>query len=59
MESEISAAQPREREGSPGPSNADCQGESPKWVEARLGRRGILVGEMVARNDLIVLKVTQ
>ena len=28
---------------------------SPEWGEARLNRRGILVGEMVARNDLIVL----
>ena len=27
----------------------------PEWGEARLDRRGILVGEMVARNDLIVL----
>ena len=28
---------------------------SPEWGEVRLDRRGILVGEMVARNDLIVL----
>ena len=27
MESEVSTAQPREREGSPEPSDADCQGE--------------------------------
>ena len=29
--------------------------KSPEWGEARLDRRGILVGEMVARNDLILL----
>ena len=29
--------------------------ESPEWGEARLDRRAILVGEMVARNGLIVL----
>ena len=29
--------------------------KSPEWEKARLDRRGILVGEMVARNDLIVL----
>ena len=29
--------------------------QSPEWGEARLGRRVILVGEMAARNDLIVL----
>ena len=29
--------------------------KSPEWGEARLDRSGILVGEMVARNDLIVL----
>ena len=28
--------------------------KSPEWGEARLDRRAILVGEMVARNDLIV-----
>ena len=33
----------------------DFNSKSPEWGEARLGRRGILVGEMVARNDLIVL----
>ena len=33
----------------------DFNSKSPKWGEARLDRRGILVGEMVARNDLIVL----
>ena len=29
--------------------------KSHEWGEARLDRRGILVGEMVARNDLILL----
>ena len=29
--------------------------KSPEWGEARLDRRGILVGEMVSKNDLIVL----
>ena len=29
--------------------------KSPEWGEARLDRRGILVGEMADRNDLIVL----
>ena len=33
----------------------DFNGESPKWGEAHLYRRRILIGEMVARNDLIVL----
>ena len=33
----------------------DVNRKSPEWVEARLDRRAILVGEMVARNDLIVL----
>ena len=33
----------------------DFNSKSPKCGEARLDRRGILVGEMVARNDLIVL----
>ena len=33
----------------------DFKSKSPEWGEARLGRRGILAGEMVARNDLIVL----
>ena len=33
----------------------DFNRKSPEWGEARLDRRGILVGEMVARNDLIVL----
>ena len=33
----------------------DFNGKSPEWGKARLDRRGILVGEMVARNDLIVL----
>ena len=27
MESEVTTVQPREKEGSPEPSNADCQGE--------------------------------
>ena len=33
----------------------DFDSRSPEWGEARLDRRGIMVGEMVARNDLIVL----
>ena len=33
----------------------DFNSKSPEWREARLDRRGILVNEMVARNDLIVL----
>ena len=33
----------------------DFNSKSPEWGEARLERRGIMVGEMVARNDLIVL----
>ena len=33
----------------------DFNSNSPEWGEARLDRRGILVGEMVARNDLVVL----
>ena len=33
----------------------DFNSKSPEWGEARLDRREILVGEMVARNDLIVL----
>ena len=33
----------------------DFNSKSPEWGEARLDRRGILVGEMVARNDMIVL----
>ena len=33
----------------------DFNSKSPEWGEARLDRRGILVGEMVARNYLIVL----
>ena len=33
----------------------DFNSKSPEWGEARLDRRGIFVGEMVARNDLIVL----
>ena len=32
----------------------DFNNKSPEWGEARLDRRGILVGKMVARNDLIV-----
>ena len=35
--------------------SVDFNSKSPEWGEARLDRRGILVGEMVARNDLIVL----
>ena len=33
----------------------DFNSKSPEWGEARLNRRGIIVGEMVARNDLSVL----
>ena len=33
----------------------DFNSKSPEWGEAHLDRRGILVVEMVARNDLIVL----
>ena len=33
----------------------DFNSKSPEWGEARLDRRGILVGEIVARNDLIIL----
>ena len=33
----------------------DFNSESPEWGEARLDERGILVGEIAARNDLIVL----
>ena len=33
----------------------DFNSKSPEWCEARLDRRGILVTEMAARNDLIVL----
>ena len=33
----------------------DFNSKSPEWGEARLDRRGIFVGEMAARNDLIVL----
>ena len=33
----------------------DFNSKSPEWGEAHLDRRGILVGEMVARNDLIVV----
>ena len=32
---------------------SDFNSKSPEWGEARLDRRGILVSEMVARNDLI------
>ena len=34
----------------------DFNSKSPEWGEARVDRRGILDGEMVTRNDLIVLK---
>ena len=37
------------------PFAGDFNSKSPVWGEARLDRRGILVGEMVARNDLILL----
>ena len=33
----------------------DFNSKSSEWVEARLDRRGILVAEMAARYDLIVL----
>ena len=33
----------------------DLNSKSPEWGEARLDRKGILVAEMVPRNDLIVL----
>ena len=33
----------------------DFNSKSPTWDEARLDRRGILVSQIVARNDLIVL----
>ena len=33
----------------------DIKSKSPEWGEARLDRRGILVGETASRNDLIVL----
>ena len=33
----------------------DFSSKSPEWGEARLGMRGILVGQMLARNDLIIL----
>ena len=33
----------------------DFNSRSPEWCEIPLDRRGILDGEMVARNDLIVL----
>ena len=33
----------------------DFDSKSSEWGETHLDRRGILVGEMVARNDLIVL----
>ena len=33
----------------------DFNSKSPEWGEARLDRRGNLVGEIVTRNDLIVL----
>ena len=33
----------------------DFNSKSPEWGEAHLDRRGILVGEMAARNDLILL----
>ena len=33
----------------------DFNSKSPEWKEARLDRSGILISEMVARNDLIVL----
>ena len=33
----------------------DFNSKSPEWGEDRLDRRGILIGEMVARNHLIVL----
>ena len=33
----------------------DFNSKSPEWGETHLDRRGILVGEMIARNDLTVL----
>ena len=33
----------------------DFNSKSPEWGEARLDRGGILVGEMVARNEMNVL----
>lgn len=33
----------------------DFNAKSPEWGETRLDRRGVLVNEMVARNDLIVV----
>ena len=33
----------------------DFDSKSQEWGQARLDERGILVGEMIARNDLIVL----
>ena len=33
----------------------DFSSKSPERIEARLNRRGILIDEMVARNDLMVL----
>ena len=33
----------------------DFNSKSPEWGEARLDKRGILVGQMIARNDRIVL----
>ena len=33
----------------------DFNSKSPEWGVTRLNRRGILVGKMVASNDLIVL----
>ena len=33
----------------------DFNSKSPEWGEARLNKRGFLVGKMDARNDLIVL----
>ena len=33
----------------------DFNSKSLEWGEARLDKRGILVGEMASRNDLIVL----
>ena len=37
------------------PIGGDFNSKSPEWGKAHLDRRGILVGEIVARNDLIVL----
>ena len=33
----------------------DFNSKSPEWGEARLHRKGIVIGEMVARNELAVL----